>query len=306
MRIHGTTQARPAEVFAVEEQPRLLPAPTARLRRADLRDGEGPPRPSHRGRQGALLGPGQPDRRPGRGARRPDAGADLPPGPAGQGPSPPGTRAAARPTPTTCPSHKTVYAMRDLDRLRRDGRRARPSDRRLRRRRCSDIPLPWTKMRQVYALLGLVKKWGPDRVDAACATRARARGGQRRAHRPDARTRHRDTRTDPDAPALPGDGDRRPRSPATPTTSPSTPATGTEGGAAMTPRADGHPRAAGAAAPSEARPLPRHAPRTPRPRPDRRPRPRRVPRARPRRRSHPPRDHLAPTGAPAPPGSTRR
>ena len=23
-----------------------------------------------------------------------------------------------------------------------------------------DIPLPWTKMRQVYALLGLVKKWG--------------------------------------------------------------------------------------------------------------------------------------------------
>ncbi len=32
-----------------------------------------------------------------------------------------------------------------------------------------DIPLPWTKMRQVYALLGLVKKWGPERVDAACA-----------------------------------------------------------------------------------------------------------------------------------------
>ena len=32
-----------------------------------------------------------------------------------------------------------------------------------------DIPLPWTKMRQVYALLGLVKKWGPARVEAACA-----------------------------------------------------------------------------------------------------------------------------------------
>ena len=32
-----------------------------------------------------------------------------------------------------------------------------------------DIPLPWTKMRQVYALLGLVKKWGPKRVDASCA-----------------------------------------------------------------------------------------------------------------------------------------
>jgi hypothetical protein len=31
-----------------------------------------------------------------------------------------------------------------------------------------DTPLPWTKMRQVYALLGLVKKWGPQRVNTAC------------------------------------------------------------------------------------------------------------------------------------------
>ncbi len=29
MRIHGTTQRRPAEVFAAEEAPRLLPAPTS-------------------------------------------------------------------------------------------------------------------------------------------------------------------------------------------------------------------------------------------------------------------------------------
>ncbi len=35
-------------------------------------------------------------------------------------------------------------------------------------------PLPWTKMRQVYALLSLVKKWGPGRVDAACARAAEA------------------------------------------------------------------------------------------------------------------------------------
>jgi hypothetical protein len=32
-----------------------------------------------------------------------------------------------------------------------------------------DHPLPWTKMRQVYALLGLVKRWGAERVEAACA-----------------------------------------------------------------------------------------------------------------------------------------
>jgi hypothetical protein len=32
-----------------------------------------------------------------------------------------------------------------------------------------DIPLPWTRMRTVYRLLGLVTKFGADRVDAACA-----------------------------------------------------------------------------------------------------------------------------------------
>jgi hypothetical protein len=30
--------------------------------------------------------------------------------------------------------------------------------------------LPWTRMRQVYALLGLVRRYGEDRVNAACAT----------------------------------------------------------------------------------------------------------------------------------------
>jgi len=30
-------------------------------------------------------------------------------------------------------------------------------------------PLPWTKMRQAYRLLGLVKKWGAERVELACA-----------------------------------------------------------------------------------------------------------------------------------------
>jgi hypothetical protein len=34
-----------------------------------------------------------------------------------------------------------------------------------------DNPLPWIKMRQAYRLLGLVKKWGAERVELAC-TRA--------------------------------------------------------------------------------------------------------------------------------------
>ena len=105
MRVHGTTQRRPVEVFAAEEQPRLLPAPTAVYDVPIYATAEGASGPSRRGRQGALLGAGQPDRRPGRGPRRPSAGADLPPRPAGQGPSPPATRAAAPPTPPTCPQH---------------------------------------------------------------------------------------------------------------------------------------------------------------------------------------------------------
>ena len=30
-------------------------------------------------------------------------------------------------------------------------------------------PLPWTKMRQVYRLVGLAKKWGSARLNDACA-----------------------------------------------------------------------------------------------------------------------------------------
>ena len=31
-------------------------------------------------------------------------------------------------------------------------------------------PLPWTRMRRVYALFGLVQKYGPERVEHACRT----------------------------------------------------------------------------------------------------------------------------------------
>jgi hypothetical protein len=34
--------------------------------------------------------------------------------------------------------------------------------------RLLDNPLPWTKMRQVYRLLGLVRRYGGERVEAAC------------------------------------------------------------------------------------------------------------------------------------------
>ena len=102
LRVHGTTQAQPAEVCVTEERCRLLPAPVEAYDPADLRDAEGVPRPPRRGRPLALLGAGQPDRPTRRSPRRQGVGADLPPRSAGEGPSPPGPRPAFDRPPTTC------------------------------------------------------------------------------------------------------------------------------------------------------------------------------------------------------------
>lgn len=71
--------------------------------------------------------------------------------------------------PDDLPSHKTAYAMRDLDHLRRLAGAHGPAIGAY-TAALLEHPLPWTKMRQVYALLGLVKKWGAERVEAACAS----------------------------------------------------------------------------------------------------------------------------------------
>jgi transposase len=69
--------------------------------------------------------------------------------------------------PADYPTGKEIYATRDLDRLRRmaadHGEAIGVYAQAL-----LDTPLPWTKMRQVYRLLGLVKKWGASRVEQAC------------------------------------------------------------------------------------------------------------------------------------------
>jgi len=166
MRVHGTTQARPAEVFAAEEQPLLLPAPTepydlpiyarAKVHRdhhievakalysipgrligshVDVRADRALVRIFHRG-QLVKMHPRQA----------------------------PGGRST---DPEDLPSEKTVYAMRDLERLQAMAAGHGPNIGAF-AAALLDIPLPWTKMRQVYALLGLVKKWGAERVDAAC------------------------------------------------------------------------------------------------------------------------------------------
>jgi transposase len=166
LRIHGTTQMRPLEVFNLEEAARLLPAPldayalplyaTAKVHRdhhievdralysipGDLIGREVSVRADavlvKIFWQGQLIKV-HPRQRPGGRSTDPD---DL-------------------------PSERTAYALRDIDYLQRlaaghgdwVGRYAAA---------LLDTPLPWTRMRQVYRLLGLVSRYGADAVDAAC------------------------------------------------------------------------------------------------------------------------------------------
>lgn len=166
MRIHGTHQCRPVELFRAEEADRLLPAPhsvydlpvyaQAKVhrdhhievgkalysvpgdligQRVDVRADRQLVRISHRG----VVVKVHPRTKPGGRVTDP---ADL-------------------------PTQRTAYALRDLDQLQR---LAAGHGKAIGAYACAllEHPLPWTKMRQVYALLGLVKRWGPERVEVAC------------------------------------------------------------------------------------------------------------------------------------------
>lgn len=166
LRDHGTTHLRPIEVFDAREAPLLLPAPTDTYDLPEYRDAK-----VHRDHHiqvgkalysvpGDLIGRtvnvtadsrlvkiydrGQlvkTHRRLGAGGRVTDP-ADL-------------------------PSAKTDYAMRDIESQRRKAHRLGDSigvfvDAVL------DNPLPWTRMRHVYALFRACDRFGETRVDAAC------------------------------------------------------------------------------------------------------------------------------------------
>ena len=66
------------------------------------------------------------------------------------------------------PKGTEIYATRDIARLGAMAADHGPSIG-LYATAILDTPLPWTKMRQVYRLLALVKKWGPERVELACS-----------------------------------------------------------------------------------------------------------------------------------------
>jgi len=167
MRVHGTTRQRPAEVFVQLEAPALLPPPAEPYRvpawseakvqrdfhvRAQNAFYSVPWRLAgqqvtvradgtlvkiyHRG-QVVRTHPQQPA-----GGRSSDA-ADFPPG-------------------------TDVYARRDVGKLAKMAA-ARGEAIGIYAARILDTPLPWTRMRAVYALIGLARAYGNDPVEQACA-----------------------------------------------------------------------------------------------------------------------------------------
>ena len=77
---------------------------------------------------------------------------------------PPGGRST---DPVDLPAEKTGYAMRDLTRLIGTAAGHGPNVG-IYAERLLDHDLPWTRMRQVYRLLGLVKRYGAAPTDTAC------------------------------------------------------------------------------------------------------------------------------------------
>lgn len=78
---------------------------------------------------------------------------------------PPGGRSTDR---DDLPTEKAGYALRDLSRLIAVCAGHGPNIG-IYAERLLDDPLPWTRMRSVYRLLGLIRRYGPDPVNTACA-----------------------------------------------------------------------------------------------------------------------------------------
>ena len=167
MRVHGTTRCCPAEVFATDEQPKLKPAPDEAF---DIPNWTQPKVAPDRHVQIAKALYSVPGELVG---RRLDARMDaatvklywrgelikVHPVMA------PGRRHT---DPADLPAEVSAYAMRDLNTLQRKAS-AHGDHVGGYAAAVLEHPLPWTKMRQVYRLLGLVRRHGADAVDNACA-----------------------------------------------------------------------------------------------------------------------------------------
>ncbi len=166
MRIHGTTRLRPAEVFATDELPQLKPVPDEVF---DIPTWTHPKVARDRHVQVARALYSVPGELVG---KRLDARVDahtvklywrgelIKVHPVVG----PGRRHT---DPADLPAEVSVYAMRDLNTLQRKAA-AHGTHVGVYAAAVLEHPLPWTKMRQVYRLLGLVRRHGAEAVDDAC------------------------------------------------------------------------------------------------------------------------------------------
>jgi transposase len=172
LRVHGTTAVRPAEHFALVEAPCLRPVPAwpydlpVYARPKVHRDHHVEVAKALYSVPGSLIGSRVEVRADQQLVKIFHRGVLVKTHPR----KPAGGRSTDA---DDLPADKSVYAMRDLDRLQRLAAAHGPGIGAY-AAVLLDHPLPWTKMRQVYALLGLVTKWGPDRVEAACTRAADA------------------------------------------------------------------------------------------------------------------------------------
>jgi hypothetical protein len=165
-RIHGTTCARPAQVFAEREAALLLPAPTA-IYQVPIYAQVKVHRDYHAQVGNALYS--IPEHLRGQTLSARADGELVKMYHRGQlVKTHPRQPAGGRSTdPADLPAEKTGYAMRDLARLIATAAGHGP-DIGIYAERLLDHQLPWTRMRQVYRLLGLVKRYGAAPVDTAC------------------------------------------------------------------------------------------------------------------------------------------
>lgn len=70
--------------------------------------------------------------------------------------------------PNDFPAHKSAYAMRDIAFLERQAFQHGDAIGRF-AHQLLEGPLPWTRMRRVYALFGLVRRYGEARVEETCS-----------------------------------------------------------------------------------------------------------------------------------------
>jgi hypothetical protein len=165
-RIHGTTSARPAQEFTQVEKPCLLAVPPAYdvpvfTRVKVHRDFHVEVARSLYSAPEHLLGQYLDARADGELVKLFHGGALVKTHPRQL----PGRRSTDR---ADLPAEKTAYAMRDLAQLVAVCAGHGPNVG-IYAERLLDDPLPWTRMRAVYRLLGLIRRHGPAPVEAACS-----------------------------------------------------------------------------------------------------------------------------------------